>query len=312
MLTDKNNKTCKAVYAVVAVPGSPFLNWAAASAYVAKNVSGLSSASLCTDQSTLDLAKATNHHILKVFDEIAVVADFKGTARERSRWVKTQVRSMVDGDLLFIDADAVPVGSLAEMFTHEKDFALTLAEAPFSAIASWYVPAAAKLAWKIDHHYHYTSGVFFLKDSARTREFGAAWNRKWMEWRTIDNSGVLADQPAFNSAVFETSLKTLTLPAKFNLFLNTASRGYQDARMFHYPASTRRTRFSLLETLSQQLAQTGECDLELVRRAHETGNPWTASTLLVRRDYMLSSARVFATSQLRRRLPHSYRSFFVR
>ena len=130
---------CKVVYAVVATPGSPFLNWTAASAYVAKKLKCVSSVVLCTDAATLQLAKSTNHHLLKIVDEIAVASEFKGTARERSRWVKTQLRSMVKGDFVFIDADAIPVAEFPEMFEHSSDFAaveeeVLLPETPAPAI----------------------------------------------------------------------------------------------------------------------------------------------------------------------------------
>ncbi len=306
------NNACKVVYAVVATPGSPFLNWAAASAYVAKTLKCVSSVVLCTDAETLKLAKSLDHHIIRIVDDIVVAPEFKGTARERSRWVKTQIRSMVSGDFVFIDADAVPVAEFPEMMAHGHDFAAVEADAPFSAIAQWYVPAAAKLNWKINHDLHYSSGVFFLRDNDVTQAFGRSWNRKWLEWKGIDKSGVIADQPSFNSAVFESDMKCLTLPTRFNIPLFTAFQRTDDPRIFHYPASTRRSRYSLLETLSAQLEATGKCDLSLVEKARKDNNPWTGSRFVVQYDYFMSSARVYVTSQLRRRLPLAYRNRLVR
>jgi hypothetical protein len=304
--------SCKVVYAVVATAGSPFLNWTAAGAHVAKKLQCVSSVVLCTDTATLKLAKSTNHHLLNIVDDIVVAPEFKGTARERSRWVKTQLRSMVTGDFVFIDADAIPVAEFPEMFQHDADFAAVEADAPFSAIASWYVPAAAQLNWKINHELHYSSGVFFLRDNEAAHKFGRSWNKKWQEWKGIDKSGVFADQPSFNSAVFESEMSCIKLPTKFNVPLFTAFHTAEDARIFHYPASTRRTNHSLLETLSRQLAATGECDMSLVERARLNNNPWTGSRGLVQYDYFMSSARVYVTSQLRRRLPLAYRNLLVR
>lgn len=305
-------ESCKVVYAVVATPGSPFLDWTAASAYVAKTLKCVSAVVLCTDSETLELATKTNHHLLRIVDEVAVAPAFTGTARERSRWVKTQLRSMVQGDFVFIDADAVPVAEFPELFQHSSDFAAVEADAPFSAIAPWYIPAAAKLNWKINHDLHYSSGVFFLRDNDAAQQFGRSWNAKWLEWKGIDTSGVFADQPSFNAAVYGSDMTCLTLPTKFNVPLFTAFHTAEDPRIFHYPASTRRTSRSLLETLSRQLAATGHCDMDLVYTARTTNNPWTGSRRLVQYDYFMSSARVYVMTRLRRKLPLSWRNRFVR
>jgi hypothetical protein len=303
---------CKVVYAVVATPGSPFLSWAAASAYVAKSLNCVSSVSLCTDTATLNYAKSINHHLLNIVDEILVASDFTGTARERSRWVKTQIRNMVKGDFVFIDADAVPVAEFDELINHGLDFAAVEADAPFSRIASWYVPTAKMLKWKISHDIHYSSGVFFLRDNELTQKFGRSWKQKWLEWKDVDMSGVFADQPSFNSAIFESEMTKATVPSKFNIPLFRPFYRIEDPRIFHYPAATRRTRFSLLETLSKQLAMTGKCDLNLVKNAREKRNPWTGNTMIVQFDYLMSSARVYLITRFRRHIPASLRNRLVR
>jgi Nucleotide-diphospho-sugar transferase len=302
----------KVVYAVVAGPGSPFLDWAAASAYVSKSLPSIDAVELCTDKGTLEFAKSVNHHLLKIVDAVRVAPPFDGTARERSRWVKTQVRSMVDGDFVFVDADALPVADFPEVFDHGHDFAAAEDGAPFSQIAGWYVPASAQAGWKINHDIHYNSGIFFIRDNETTRAFGRAWNRKWLEWRAIDKSGVFADQPSFNSAVFESGMSAATLPRKFNILLSRPSAAIDDPRIFHYAASTRRSRYSLLEALSRELASAGKCDLAQISRAREQRNPWTGHQSVVRFHYFLSSARVYALSRARRHIPLAWRNRLVR
>ncbi len=303
----------KVVYAIVAGPKSPFLDWATVSILLTKNLHKDFPIVLCTDDQTLAFIKKTNHKILGLIDEISCIQAFDGTPRERSRWVKTNIRQNVRGDFIYIDADAIPVGPLDRLYQHDADMAATNELTMPHTIVNWYEDACTCLNWQYSRDHYFNSGIFFLRDSERGRHFGTMWNKKWLQWREHDKSGISADQPSFNSSLIELDVQMHLLPRRYNVFMLHPNVCEKDPRIFHYPASIRPMKYSSLQsTLCRKLANTGEIDWALVKLAQNSGNPWTLPKPLVWAEYILEIIRIKLLDFCRKRIPIAHRKKLVR
>lgn len=102
---------------------------------------------------------------------------------QRSRYLKTNLRKFIDGDMLFVDSDTLIVSSLEEV--DHFDFEIgAVADAHVNIkdykskdkIYKW-----AKIGdWDVDENKPYlNSGVIYVKDSVITRDFYEKWYHYW-------------------------------------------------------------------------------------------------------------------------------------
>lgn len=116
----------------------------------------------------------------------------------KSRWLKTNLRNLIDGDFLFVDTDTIICGVI--------DFSkISLGE--ISAVRDLHVNikdhshkydiiSRAKIVdWDLsdENQPYYNSGVLYVRDSDKTRLFYREWNKAWME---SESKGCASDQPS--------------------------------------------------------------------------------------------------------------------
>ena len=289
------------------------MDWAAVSVALAKERKNVSRIVVCMDEDTETFAWKIRHPLLDLVDQVVVTPEFNGTPRERSRWVKTSMRSLLDGDYIYIDSDALPISDFDELALQNKDFASVPDQQAISDIAHWYAPAANQLNWKIPPEIYLNSGVYFVADNDRTRNFAKLWREKWLEWRSFDKSGVSADQPAFNSAIIESNMTVQIMPEKFNVFLSRPNISVDDPRIFHYPASLRKIRYSsLLCKLSDQFRRNGYIDFKSVKSAEAKAYPWVLPLPLVWTEFLFAAGIGKIEQKMRRLVPVKLRSKLTR
>ncbi len=269
---------------------------------------------LCVDEPTHELLKVHAQHLLDLCSEVLSISPFGKTARERSRWVKVQMRTIVTGDYIYIDSDALPIKPIPELYSHDKDFMAAIDVNAMSPILfSYFKEYCDKLGWKYNTEHYFNSGVHFMRDNQRTQDFGAGWQAKWREYIKIERSGYNADQPAFNSAIHEAALTYIVADPKFNVFLTNPEKATEDQRILHFPQSILEIRFSsLLSNLIRRYRKTGEIDWSLIDRVKDSDYPWLMPAWLVKLEYKYSIARQRFIKQFRRLLPVKFRRFLVR
>src|SRR5204862_1858016 len=69
---------------------------------------------VCDEKSAITL-RAKKHRMLAVCDQFITVPTPDGEPNFRHRWIKTQLCRYVDGNVLYIDADTLMRGSLADL-----------------------------------------------------------------------------------------------------------------------------------------------------------------------------------------------------
>lgn len=140
---------------------------------------------LVCDKDTLDTAEGSYRaKSLELFDE-KITVDFNPEVRnkQRSRWIKTNLREYVKGDFLFIDTDTVITDKLDDIddwdidlgmvndeyrLQSQKDYNVHLYEMAYGQTISLDVP-------------YFNSGVIFAKDTKKVYTFYQRWHKNWRE-----------------------------------------------------------------------------------------------------------------------------------
>lgn len=116
-----------------------------------------------------------------------ITVDFEPNVpnKERSRWMKTNLRALVDGDFLFLDTDTVVTDSLSEIDGFDFDLGM---------VYSWHCKMAERpdregILRRIKTLYgkdvdmnsdYFNSGVIYCKDTEHTRHFFSTWHSLWV------------------------------------------------------------------------------------------------------------------------------------
>lgn len=193
--------------------------------------------SLLTDRETNDSLKDSRNQINNYISEKKII-DFNRSlsATQRSRWLKTSMRNLIDGDFLYVDVDTIFANPIDEtLFTDDimgvPDGNCPLKKHPMK----WFIENNLKVA-NFDNciNYHINSGVLFFKDSPLARSFAQKWHQRWEE--TCKKS-ICIDQTSLHQAIIDSGNILKLLPnymnAQFGRNINTLSKGV----ILHYYSS---------------------------------------------------------------------------
>lgn len=171
----------------------------------------------------------------QITEIVVVPVPDKYNAKQRSRVIKTTVRNVIDGAYLFIDTDTVICKPLDEIDLLTCDIAavpdghLPLAECMFPPTGT-----VRKVFGKdvSDSKYWFNSGVMFVADNARTRQFYKRWNENWTY--SCFEKGQSQDQPALIVTDKEFGYKIEELPGIYNAQVAMSLKYFADAAIVHW------------------------------------------------------------------------------
>ena len=108
----------KLVYVLTCAPDHYFIEQALLSVYTARYYNPDATIVLIVDDLTDKLLVGIRAEILEYISEKKVkILPKEMSMMQRSRWLKTSVRNIIDGDFLFIDCDTLIARSLLEIDT---------------------------------------------------------------------------------------------------------------------------------------------------------------------------------------------------
>jgi hypothetical protein len=165
--------------------------------------------------------------------------DESATMMYRSRWIKTQVRQLVKGDLLFIDCDTIVNKSLEEIDGVEAEAAavpesnLPIADFHPSLYESM-EENSKKIGWNMaGEDYYYSSGVIYVKDTPSAHKMFYLWHQYWIEGGRI---GINIDQPSLAKANIDCGHLIERIGNKWNCIMFTYPRYAMNANILHFAA----------------------------------------------------------------------------
>ena len=193
--------------------------------------------SLLTDRETVDNLKDSRNLINKYISEKKIIDLNKSlSAVQRSRWLKTSMRNIIDGDFLYVDVDTIFASPIDEALFTDDIMGVPDGNCPLNNHPmKWFIENNLKEA-NFDNciNYHINSGVLFFKDSPLARSFAQKWHQRWEE--TCKKS-ICIDQTSLHQAIIDSGNILKLLPnymnAQFGRNINTLSKGV----ILHYYSS---------------------------------------------------------------------------
>ncbi len=242
---------------------------------------------LCDTQSHRALEVA-RHPLLDLVDRGEAIETPDGPPGYRNRFVKTQMRQILEGDFVYFDSDTLVVDRIDEMLA---------CAAPMAAVAnhsgtghSSEIPVDERaiftqMGWTLPNRSYINGGVLLLRDCEPTQRFACLWHEKWLAW---SRRGKHTDQQSLNSALGDSGIDYEVLGNRFNgQVCHRPSVAREPVAVWHF--------YSSRDDLAGDYAPKTVLD-EAITRFHDIGRltpdvirelrgwpyPWRTPTLLDR------------------------------
>ena len=189
-----------------------------------------------TDDKTAATLTGNRAVLKEAVDELKVVSiDDKFTPMQRSRYLKTSMRNVVDGDFLFIDSDTAIVGDLSIPEEWRGgiyavlDFHTNLSK----AINRRKVLGNAKNMGfsPILNDELFNSGVIFVADTPEMHSFFEKWHELWL---TCVSKGFNFDMASFAEADFTFGYIIKKMPGEWNCQLAYGKKYLPQGKILHF------------------------------------------------------------------------------
>lgn len=194
--------------------------------------------SLVCDAASAQALQKCRHRILEVCDQVVSVDTPAGEPTFRNRWIKTQLCRYVPGPALYVDADMLVRGSLADLpaLAPELGVVANHNQSDF-AEQIWTEDSEflGRMGWPRSFSFYANGGLQFYQPCAGAERFYDRWHTLWRQG--VEATGRLRDQPSLNTAISESGVNVTRLPDKFNLQLRASRGGVSTALVWHFWAA---------------------------------------------------------------------------
>lgn len=190
-----------------------------------------------TDKDSAALIVGWREEIYKYVTEVkSIELPEKLTKMQRSRWLKTNLRSIISGDYLFVDTDTIICKNLSDIDSLDGDIcAVADGHVPFSQneFVDVVKRQLAQLEVEVSQDIvYFNSGVMYVKDTPLAHDFCRTWHETWLHSCEIS---MFVDQPSLGTANHKYNYVIKEIPGQWNCqlserFLNS----FQDAYILHY------------------------------------------------------------------------------
>lgn len=170
-----------------------------------------------------------------ITDIVVVPVPENYNAKLRSREIKTTVRNVIDGAYLFIDTDTVickkldAIDELTCYLAAVPDGHLPLSECMFPPTKGVEQMFGISLS---DAKFWFNSGVMFVADNERTREFYKKWHENWTF--SCFEKGNSQDQPALLATDKQFGYVIDELPGIYDAQVAMSLKYFADAAILHW------------------------------------------------------------------------------
>ena len=197
---------------------------------------------LIVDDSTYGIIVNTRKRLNSVVTHIIVAPTPNGFNNvQKSRFIKTSLRKLIDGDYLFIDSDTVisapldDIDNIQASVAAVKDKHLDIENHNWkNLIENW----ATFVNWELTpkDNIYFNSGVFYVKDDEIAHNLYKKWHQFWLEY---NEKGISIDQPVLGKANSICGHVIEELPGIWNCqILENGLRFLNKAKIIHFFSST--------------------------------------------------------------------------
>jgi len=218
---------------------------------------------------------------IKINDEkmstitISVNAEKYKSKSQVSRYLKTSLRNLIDGDYLYIDLDAFPMGSFSRSFYNTS---LCMANDMNSdrmpvVLEQHELEVFNAMNWQIPTLKFYNSGVMWVSDNLQNRVLFKKWHSLWIN---STEAGFMKDQPALHEALRCLDVRVTQMPPSLNILLNIPPKHrIGDPMIFHMSTIRFEERCdTLFHLLIKSLKTNHAVDFILLDGIRKSRYPW--------------------------------------
>lgn len=196
---------------------------------------------LVVDNITYDSLTGKRDAIIQYCSNIIKVdLPIKYNKVQRSRYLKTKLRHLIDGDYLFIDTDTIICSSLKEIDLWKEDIAAVLdnhGDKYSTFTENWIKDKINKMNWNdIVNVPHFNSGILYVKDTPNTRAFYEVWHSYWNE---CYENNIYIDQLSLRKTCKHLKYSIKELDGTWNCQIRYPKGQFflNDAKVLHYQSS---------------------------------------------------------------------------
>lgn len=229
----------KIVYVVASLDADIYMEQAIVSAWSACHYNPDSRIEMVCDQDTYaTLDSGIRAQYKSLFDQIHV-REFQPeqSMMERSRWLKTTLREIIEGDYLYIDTDTVVCADLSDVDDYEFDLGMALDHNCEYKVYLYRdgVIKRTKRLYDVDisnEPSYFNAGVSYVKDTVPAHEFFRSWHELWTSKR-YENEG-LKDQSALAATNVKHNHLITEISGDLNCQVMASIQYLHTAKIMHY------------------------------------------------------------------------------
>lgn len=191
-----------------------------------------------SDSETSERIKANPEVYSMITELISVDVPADYPAKERSRYIKTNIRNLVDGDFLFIDTDTVICASLDEIDNLPiKNIGMVPElHGPFKEHLTYtFTVKDTNRIFGIDASdspFWFNSGCMLVRDNAFTHEFFEKWQANWKYSAFQKNNS--SDQRALLKTDYDYGYIIECIPDSYNAQIAMSIKWFYEAKIIHF------------------------------------------------------------------------------
>lgn len=191
-----------------------------------------------SDESTAKRIKANPELFAMIDDLYPVEVPEEYPAKERSRFIKTNIRNLIKGDFLFIDTDTVICAPLDEVdnLPVENIGMVPELHGPFKNHLTYdYTVADTKRIFDTDTSdspYWFNSGCMLVRDNTFTHEFFRKWQENW-KYSAFKKKNS-SDQRALLKTDHDYGYIIECMPDVYNAQIAMSIKWFYEAKIVHF------------------------------------------------------------------------------
>jgi hypothetical protein len=284
------------VYDVISSLDDLYFEQAWASAWTLRHYNSDATIMLVTDQATADsLQSEQRRNALSLFNRI-LVADIpkEYSNKEKSRWVKTNLRNLIKGDFLFIDADTIicdslgglndidcAVGAVLDYHCHAReicqyDIFNAMTRKPLKDIFCLEYDPSTDV---------YNSGLLLVRDTPEAYKLFDAWHANWELSRS---KGECRDQLSLTATNQQNPGLITEICGIYNCQLRYSMQYFNNAKILHTFASQGENSLSVLfgNMIYQRIRKEKMLSKETQNQLLNAKNLINSPSILVDKEYI--------------------------
>lgn len=236
------------VYVVVSNGDNFYVESCAISIYSLKKYNKDAKVWVLCDTTTYNNIKYEKKYLIDITDKIIPISiEESYTSLQKSRFLKTSIRRLIDEDFVFIDTDTIITGYLKDLYSFKQHIGAVKAQDSKSwSRENQHIHfkrynrqrnLQENFNYGIEHYFN--SGFIICRNTPEAQEFYDIWHKLWLE--SSEKYNYPHDQCDFNrtNAILNNIVSEVNGIYNFAaIYPGNSMKFFKDCRIFHYFSSS--------------------------------------------------------------------------